>query len=95
MGSVMLILTLTTGNIFHFIGAPILWKTKLQKTISLSMAVADYYAASTAAVEIIYLRPLPNKIPSGRIHAMTPDYEGNNACIKWSNYVNGGLERAL
>ena len=46
----------TTGNIFRYNGDPIHWKTKLQKTIALSTAEAEYYAASTAAVEVIYLR---------------------------------------
>jgi hypothetical protein len=35
-------------------GAPIHWKTKLQKTIILLTAEVEYYAAST----VIYLRSL-------------------------------------
>ena len=83
----------TTGNIFRYNGAPIHWKTKLQKTIALSTAEAEYYAASMAAVEVIYLRSLLKNMgfaPEG----YTPVYEDNNACIEWSNNVIGGRERA-
>ncbi len=48
----------TTGNLFLYNGTPIAWKSKLQKTIALSTAEAEYYAASRAAVDIIYLRYL-------------------------------------
>jgi hypothetical protein len=48
----------TTGTTYRYNGASIHWKTKLQKTISLSTAEAEYNAASTAAVQIIYLRSL-------------------------------------
>jgi hypothetical protein len=30
------------------------WRSKLQKTISLSTAEAEYYAASKMAIEVIY-----------------------------------------
>ena len=38
--------------------AIVLWRSKLQKTNSLSTADAEYYAASEIAIEIIYLRNL-------------------------------------
>jgi hypothetical protein len=44
----------TTGNLFLYNRSPISWRSKLQKTIALSTAEAEYYAASTAAVEVIY-----------------------------------------
>ena len=83
----------TTGNIFRYNGAPIHWKTKLQKTIALSTAEAEYYAASTAAVEVIYLRSLLKNMGFQQ-EGYTPVYEDNNACIEWSNNVIGGRERA-
>ena len=47
-----------TRNIFRYNGAPIAWKSKLQKAVNLSTAVAENYSASLAAVEAIYLRQL-------------------------------------
>ena len=47
-----------TGNIFRYNGAPIAWKSKLQKSVELSTAETEYYSASLGAVEVIYLRQL-------------------------------------
>jgi hypothetical protein len=83
----------TTGFIFRYIGAPIQWKTKLQKSVSLSTAEAEYYAASLAAVDVIYLRTLLRGmgfLPEG----YTPVFDDSNACIEWSNNLIGGRERA-
>jgi len=83
----------TTGILFRYNGAPILWRSKLQKTIALSTAEAEYYAASIGAVEAIYLRSLLTNMgfpPDG----CTPLYEDNNACIEWANNIIGGRERA-
>jgi hypothetical protein len=79
--------------IFHYNGAPIQWKTKLQKTISLSTAEAEYYAASLSAIEVLYLRTLLRSmgfLPEG----YTPVFEDNNACIDSGNNIIGGRERA-
>jgi hypothetical protein len=38
--------------------APIMWKSKMQKIAALSTAEAEYYSASTASTEILYLRAL-------------------------------------
>ena len=38
----------TTGNLFLYNRAPISWLSKLQKTVALSTAEAEYYSASTA-----------------------------------------------
>jgi hypothetical protein len=40
----------TTGTIFRYNGAPISWRSKQQKMISLSTAEAEYYLASEGAV---------------------------------------------
>ena len=44
--------------LFRYNGGPIAWKSNLQKTIALSTAEAEYYSASTAAAEVIYLKHL-------------------------------------
>jgi hypothetical protein len=38
--------------------APIMCKSKMQKTTALSMEEAEYYAASPAGSEVLYLRKL-------------------------------------
>jgi hypothetical protein len=83
----------TTGNLFLYNGTPIAWRSKLHKTIAPSTAEAEYYAASRAAVEVIYLRYLLSAMgfaPTG----YAPVNEDSTACIKWSNNVIGGRERA-
>ncbi len=55
----------------------------------MSTAEADYYSASTAAVEVIYLRYLLKNMMFAQ-----PTWTPNNACIEWSNNVIGGRERA-
>ena len=47
-----------TDNIFHYNRAPIQWKSKLQKSVALSTAEAEYYSASLGAAKVIYLRQL-------------------------------------
>ena len=83
----------TTGVAFRYNGVPICWRSKLQKTIALSTAEAEYYAASAAATEVIYLRGLLNDMGFHQ-GSWTPVYEDNTACIEWSNHVIGGRERA-
>jgi len=65
----------------------------MQKTVSLSTAEAEYYAASEMAIEIIYLRNLLENMGFGE-KPDTPVYEDNTACIEWGNHVIGGRERA-
>ena len=48
----------TSGNLMLYNKAPIMWKSKMQKTTALSTAEAEYYSASTAASEVLYLRKL-------------------------------------
>ena len=83
----------TTGNLFRYNGCPISWKSKLQKTISLSTAEAEYYSASTATTEGIWLRDTVRALGFAR-QGPTPLYEDNTACIEWGNNVIGGRERA-
>jgi hypothetical protein len=83
----------TSGNLMLYNKAPIMWKSKMQKTTALSTAEAEYYSASTAASEVLYLRKLLEHM--GFVQASpTLVYEDNTACIEWDNNVIGGRERA-
>jgi hypothetical protein len=73
--------------------SPISWKSKMQKTTALSTAEAEYYSASTAATEVLYLRLLLKNLGFAQ-ERPTPVYEDNSACIEWGNNVIGGRERA-
>jgi hypothetical protein len=44
-----------TGYIMFLCGVPIIWKSKLQRTVSLSSIVAAYYALSEAAKEVKFI----------------------------------------
>ena len=72
-----------------------LWKIKntSQKTTALSTAEAEYYSASTAATEVLYLRFLLDGLGIAQARP-TPVHEDNSACIEWGNNVIGGRERA-
>ncbi len=65
----------------------------MQKTVALSSAEAEYYAASEMAIEIIYLRNLLANMRLPQVDN-TAVFEDNTACIEWSNHVMGGRERA-
>ncbi len=71
--------------------SPISWKSKMQKTTALSTAEAEYYSASTAAMELLYLRYLLERLDFAQ-QKPTPVYEDNSACIEWGNNVIGGRE---
>jgi hypothetical protein len=83
----------TSGNLCLYNRSPILWRSKLQKTTALSTAEAEYYSASTAATEVLYLRNLLERMGFAQPEP-TPVYEDNTACIEWGNNVIGGRERA-
>ena len=65
----------------------------MQKTTALSTAEAEYYSASTAAAEVLYLRYLLQVLGFAQ-QKPTPIYEDNFACIEWGNNVIRGRERA-
>jgi hypothetical protein len=44
-----------TGYIMYLVGVPILWKSKLQRTVALSSTEAEYYAMSEATKEIKFI----------------------------------------
>ncbi len=73
--------------------SPISWKSKMQKTTALSTVEAKYYSASTAAMEVLYLRYLLEQLDFAQ-QKPTPVHEDKSACIEWGNNVTGGRERA-
>jgi hypothetical protein len=83
----------TSGTLCLYNRNPIHWRSKMQKTTALSTAEAEYYAASTAATEVLYLRNLIDRMGFAQ-RGPTPVYEDNTACIEWGNNVIGGRERA-
>jgi hypothetical protein len=76
------------------IKAPIMWKSKMQKTTALSTAEAEYYVASMAGSEALYLGKLLERVMGFAQTSPTPVYEEKMARIEWGNNVIGGRERA-
>ena len=83
----------TTGLMARYNKGMVLWRSKMQKTIALSTAEAEYYAASEMGIKILCLRNLLHNMGFPQ-HPDTPVYEDNTACIEWGNHVIGGRERA-
>jgi hypothetical protein len=83
----------TTGLLARYTISIVLWRSRMQKTIALSTAEAEYYSASEIAVEIIYLRNLMRNMGLPQ-EDDTPVYKDNTACIEWGNHIIGGCERA-
>ena len=77
--------------------SPIMWKSKMQKTLALSAAEAKYYSASAAGCEVLYLqavrRALLCRLCFGQ-KKPTPICKDNTACIEWGNNVISERERA-
>ena len=72
----------------------IFWRSKMQKTVSLSTAEAEYCAASEMDIQILYLHwQVRNLLTNMGLpeNPNTPVYEDNSACIEWGNHVIGGL----
>jgi hypothetical protein len=70
----------TTAYIFMLAGACVSWASKLQPTVALSSAEAEYMAASSAAQEAIYLRRLLESL-GHKQESPTIIYEDNQSCI--------------
>jgi hypothetical protein len=75
----------TTSLVARFNKSIVIWRSELQKTISLSTAEAEYYAVSEMAIEIIYLSNLLRNMGFPQDDD-TPIYEDNTACIEWGNH---------
>jgi hypothetical protein len=83
----------TTGLLARYNKSIVLWRSRMQNSIALSTAEAEYYSASEIAVEIIYLRNLIRNMGLPQEND-TPVYEDNTACIESGNHIIGGRERA-
>jgi hypothetical protein len=83
----------TSGMLARYNRGIISWRSKMQKTVALSTAEAEYYSASEMAIEVLYLRNLLSNMGFPE-DPHTPVYEDNTACIEWGNHVIGGRERA-
>lgn len=71
----------TTGVLFLLNGAPVSWKSKLQKPIAQSTAEAEYYAAGHAGRDNAWLRDILQQLGLGQ-PAPTPIHCDNNSAIR-------------
>ena len=83
----------TSGLLARYNSSLLMWRSKMQKSIALSTAEAEYYSVSEMAIEMIYLRNLLANMGLPQ-EDYTEVFEDNTACIEWSNHVLGGRERA-
>ena len=58
----------STTGLARYNKSIVLWQSRMQKTIVLSTAEAEYYSASEIAVEIIYLRNLIRNMGLPQVH---------------------------
>ena len=76
----------TTGYIFLFLGSPISWSSKLQKTVALSSCEAEYMALREAIKEQQYIKALLSEITpilGGQIAIECQDiYTDSNSAIE-------------
>jgi hypothetical protein len=70
----------TTAYLFKFGGGPISWSSRLQPTVALSSAEAEYMAASAAVQEATYLRQLLSEFGYQQSKSTTI-FEDNQGCI--------------
>jgi hypothetical protein len=74
----------TSGMVMLYNKSTIMWKSKMKKTTALSTAEAEYYSASAAGCEVLYLLALLDRL-GYKQKKPTPIYEDNTACIEWGN----------
>jgi hypothetical protein len=73
--------------------SPIMWKSKMQKTMAPSTAEAEYYSAFAASCEFLYLRALLHRLEIKQ-KMPSPISKDNTACIEWGKNAISGCERA-
>lgn len=69
----------TSGMLFTLHGGPVIWRSKLQRTVASSTAEAEYVAAAAAAKESLWLRRLLRT--AGEASGPLVIAEDNQACI--------------
>ncbi len=79
------------------IQAPIMWRSKMQKTTAPSSGVHGrggvLLSCRLSIGDMLYLRKLLDQLGFAQQY-LTPVYEDNMACIKWGNNIIGGRGRA-
>ncbi|CAD6498717.1 BgTH12-01134 [Blumeria graminis f. sp. triticale] len=74
----------TTGYVIFMGGSPVIWRSKLQTTVSTLTCEAEYAAIFEATKDCAWIRTFLEELgqmPSGPI----PVLEDNNGAIKWAN----------
>jgi hypothetical protein len=87
----------TSGMVMLYTKSPMImmWKSKKQKTTApcrVSTAEANYYSASMAGCEVLYLLALLHHLGFEQ-KKPTQVYEDNTACIEWGNNLIGRREK--
>eukprot|EP00961_Rhodomonas_salina_P304048 3941465-Rhodomonas_salina.2 len=75
----------TTGYLMFMAGAAVAWQSKKQNLVALSSSEAEFYAASYAGCDVLYLCSMVQELGYEQ-HGPTPVFEDNWACIYLSLY---------
>jgi hypothetical protein len=76
-----------TGYITFFVGGPLSWESRLQRSVSLNTQQSEYMALAENCKEVVWLRGLLAEL--GYEQGVTWTFEDNQAAIKLSkNDVN-------
>lgn len=75
-----------SGFVLKFNNNVTLWKTKKQRTVSLSSAEAEYVALSQCVCECIFIGQLLNEILDYNLYPIKV-FEDNQSCIKMSTTI--------
>jgi hypothetical protein len=78
----------TTGYVFMLAGAAICWKSKLQKTISLSSTEAEYMSAGSAVQEALSIRNLMEELGFPQLEKTTIHEDNQGAIFLALNQTN-------
>ena len=60
----------TTGLVARYNRGVIMWRSKMQKTVSLLTAEAEYYSASEMAIKVLYIRNLISEPASAYVYVL-------------------------
>ena len=79
-----------TGYVIFYANCPIIWSSKLQTTIALSMTEAEYVALSTSMRDVVYFMNLIDEMKKFGIN-LPPVPKPNTTCHMFEDNV-GTLE---